>query len=158
MVAFVPLKVTVFSDLVELKLVPVIVTLVPVGPTLGLMPLMVSCSSGSGVTVKEGPVAVCPFVVTFTGPLVAPCGTVTTSLVVEALLIVALVPLNITVFFDFVLLKFLPVIVTFVPTGPFFGLRPVTCTCGMGFWVISKLGPLAVWPFTVTFTGPSVAF
>src|SRR5699024_3202463 len=94
MVAFVPLKVTVFSDLVELKLVPVIVTLVPVGPTLGLMPLMVSCSLGSGVTVKESSVAVCPFAVTFTGPLVAPCGTVTTSLVVEALLIVALVPLN----------------------------------------------------------------
>src|SRR5699024_12010691 len=53
-VASVPLKVTVFSALVALKLVPEMVTVVPTAPSFGLRLVTVSCLSGSGVTIKEG--------------------------------------------------------------------------------------------------------
>jgi len=64
------------------------------------------------VTVKLGPVAVCPPTSTFTGPLVAPEGTVVTSCVVEALVSVASVPLKVTVLLAVVELKLVPVMVT----------------------------------------------
>lgn len=56
-------------------------------------------------------------------PVVAPEGTVTTSCVVDAELMAAVVPLNFTVSCDEVALKFEPVIVTCVPTGPDIGLN-----------------------------------
>ena len=56
-----------------LKFVPLIVTLVPTGPLVGVKLVMV----GAGITVKLFVLlAVPPGVVTLSGPVVAPAGTV----------------------------------------------------------------------------------
>ena len=69
-VAPVPLKATAVAPV---KFVPLIVTLVPTGPLVGVKLVTV----GAGTTVKLlALVAVPPGVVTLTGPLVAPAGTV----------------------------------------------------------------------------------
>ena len=65
-----PLNVT---ALAPVKFVPVIVTLAPVGPLVGVTLVIV----GGNSTVKLlAQVAVPPGVVTLTGPVVAPAGTV----------------------------------------------------------------------------------
>ena len=67
-VAALPLNVTAVAPV---KAVPVIVTLVPTGPPAGVKPAMV------GTTAKfVALTAVPPGVVTLTGPVVAPDGTV----------------------------------------------------------------------------------
>ena len=69
--AVVPLKATLVAPL---KLVPLIVTLVPTGPLLGLKELIVG---GETVTVKLLLLVAVPAgVVTVMGPVVAPLGTV----------------------------------------------------------------------------------
>ena len=66
----VPLKVTAVAPV---KFVPLIVTLVPSGPLVGVKLVIV----GAGITVKLLVlVAVPPGVVTLSGPVVAPAGTV----------------------------------------------------------------------------------
>ena len=68
--AALPLKRT---ALAPVKFVPVIVTPVPTGPLVGVKLAIV----GAGITVKLAAlVAVPPGVVTLTGPVVAPAGTV----------------------------------------------------------------------------------
>jgi len=68
--AALPLKRT---ALAPVKFVPVIVTPVPTGPFGGVKPVIV----GAGMTVKLVTlVAVPPGVVTLTGPVIAPAGTV----------------------------------------------------------------------------------
>ena len=68
--ALTPLNLTAVAPV---KFVPVIVTLVPTGPLAGVKLVIV----GAGMTVKLAAlVAVPPGVVTFTGPVVAPAGTV----------------------------------------------------------------------------------
>ena len=70
-VALVPLKATAVAPV---KFVPLIVTLVPTGPLVGVKPLIVG---GLAVTVKLlALVVVPPAVVTLTGPVVAAAGTV----------------------------------------------------------------------------------
>jgi len=64
------------------------------------------------------PVAVRPPTVTLMVPDVAPAGTGTTNVVAVAVDTVAVVPLNLTVLLALVVLKFVPVIVTTVVTGP----------------------------------------
>ena len=59
---------------------------------------------------------------TVIGPLVAPVGTLTTSLVAPSELMLAGVPLNFTTELE---LNPTPVIVTGVPAGPLLGLKPV---------------------------------
>jgi len=87
-------------------------------------------------------------------PLVAPLGTVATSCVVDADVTLAVVPWNFTVLFAAVALKFAPVIVTDVPTGPLLGLNPEI----VGGPTTVKLLPLvAVSPATVTLIVPVVA-
>ena len=76
------------------------------------------------VTVKLAPLLACPPTVTTTLPVVAPAGTGTTMLVALQLVGVATVPLNVTVLVPCVAPKFVPVIVTEVPTSPEVGLRP----------------------------------
>ena len=67
-VALTPLKVTAVAPV---KFVPLIVTLVPTGPLVGVTLVI------RGATVKLVPlVAVPPGVVTLSGPVVAPAGTV----------------------------------------------------------------------------------
>src|SRR5438067_13283958 len=81
------------TDVAPVKFVPVIVTLVPTGPLVGAKLVMV----GGFVTVNEPVlVAVPPGVVTLSGPVVAPAGTVVWMAVSEVTVKLALVPLNAT--------------------------------------------------------------
>src|SRR5438105_2031825 len=82
------------------------------------------------VTVKRGRVtvklpallAVPPAVVTLTGPVVAPAGTVAVIALAEFTVKFALVPLNFTAVAP---VKFVPLIVTLVPTDPLVGAKLV---------------------------------
>lgn len=75
------------------KFVPVMVTMPPTGPDVGLTLVI----AGGGVTLKETPLLATPPTVTMTFPVVAPVGTKTSILVALQLLAVpAGVPLNVT--------------------------------------------------------------
>lgn len=75
------------------------------------------------VTVKSDVlVAVPPGVVTLMRPVVAPVGTVAVILVAELTMKVAVTPLNLT---EVAPVKFVPLIVTVVPTGPDVGENEV---------------------------------
>src|SRR5205807_1025064 len=144
-VALTPLNDT---DVAPVKLVPLIVTLVPTGPLVGVKLAIV----GGLTTVNElALVAVPPGVVTLSGPVVAPAGTVAWIAVAEVTVKVALTPLNVT---EVAPLKFVPLIVTLVPTGPLVGEKlaivgPLTS--------VNELVVLAVPPGVVTLSGPVVA-
>ena len=114
-VAVVPLKLTVLEPWLDPKEVPVIVTVAPTAPLIGDRVVML------GVTVKPKPLLALPPTVTTTLPLVAPEGTVATIDVGLQPVAVAAVPLNVTVLVPWVGPKFVPVIVTDVPTGPELG-------------------------------------
>src|SRR5262245_33554519 len=88
--AFVPLNLT---ELAPVRFVPVMTTLVPTGPLVGVKLLIV----GEPITVKLlALVAVPPGVVTEIGPVVAPVGTVAVICVAESTVKLAFVPLNLT--------------------------------------------------------------
>jgi len=135
-VAAVPLKVTVLVPCVAPKLVPVIVTDVPIGPEVGDKLVMLGA-----VTVKLTPLLARPPTVTTTLPVVAPKGTAATTLLLLQLVGVAAVPLKVTVLIPCVTPKFDPVIVTDVPIGPEVVERPVMT----GGTVTTKPAPLLVW-------------
>lgn len=118
-VAVVPLKVTVLVPCEAPKFVPVIVTEVPTEPDVGDRLVML------GLAVKGTPLLASPLTVTTTLPVVAPLGSGTTMLVALQLVGVAAVPLNVTVLLPCAEAKFVPVIVTEVPTGPEAGLMLV---------------------------------
>jgi len=86
-------------------------------------------------------------------PVVAPLGTGTTMLVADQLVGVAAVPLKVTVLVPQVAPKFVPLIVTDVPTGPLAGDRLVR----LGAPVTENVSPLLAAPPTVTTTAPLVA-
>ena len=92
-VAGVPLNVTVPEDP---KLLPVIVTAVPTGPEVGDR-LVIWLVVSAAPTVKVTPLLATPPTVTTTFPVVAPVGTDVTMLVEVQLVVVAGVPLNVTV-------------------------------------------------------------
>jgi hypothetical protein len=92
--------------------------------------------------------------VTTTLPVVAPLGTVALMRLALQLVVAAATPLNATVLLPWVLPKFVPVIVTGVPTGPAFGFTLVMLGV-VGFTV--KLTELLTFPLTITVTGPVVA-
>jgi hypothetical protein len=140
-VAVVPLNVTVPE---EPKFSPAIVTDLPTGPDVGDRLLT------TGYAVNNTPLLGTPLTVTTTFPVVAPLGTDATMFVLRQLEVVAAVPLNVTVPVD---PKFVPVIVTDVPTPPKVGERLVML--GVGSTV--KVTPLLAWPPTVTTTLPVVA-
>jgi len=122
-VAAAPLNVTVLVAGVVLKLVPVMMTFVPAAPVSGLIPVTI----GAGRNLNTPPeVAVPPAVVTETVPVLAPGGTVTVSAVAVAAMTLAMAPLNLTALSTALVLNLVPEIVTFAPTGPVFGLKPVT--------------------------------
>ena len=113
------LKVTAVAPV---KFVPLMVTLVPTGPLVGVKPVMV----GAGrVTVKLAVlVAVPTAVVTAIGPVVAPAGTAAVICVADTTVKVGwFVPLKVTAVAP---VRFVPLMVTLVPTGPLVGLKPVT--------------------------------
>jgi hypothetical protein len=109
-VAAVPLKPTAVAPV---KALPVIVTVVPAGPEEGESDETVGRGA---VTVNDPELVPVPAgVVTATGPVVAPLGTVAVMLESETTLNVAAFPLKLT---PVAPVKALPVIVTEVPTGP----------------------------------------
>jgi hypothetical protein len=123
-VAAVVLKVTVLVPCVAPKFAPAIVTAVPTDPDDGVRLVMLG-GGGGDVTVKVIPLLATPFTVTTTFPVVAPLGTGAMMLVPLQLVGVAPVPLNVTVLVPCVAPKFVPPIVTVVPTTPDDGVRLV---------------------------------
>ena len=126
-----------------------IVTDVPAAPDVGDKPL----TFGVGNTVKLVPLLGTPVTVTTTLPVVAPFGTGATIDVALQPVGVAAVPLNVTVLVPCVDTKFVPVIVTDLPTAPEMGDKLLMF--GVGSTV--KLAPLLAIPFTVTTTFPVIA-
>ena len=102
------------------------------------------------VTVKSvALVAVLPPMVTVIFPVVAPAGTVVVIPVVVLAVTTAEVPLNFTALFAGVALKFVPVIVTAVVTGPLVGVKPVIVG-NDGVLTVKSVALVAVFPPTVT--------
>ncbi|HVS31709.1 MAG TPA: hypothetical protein VMS98_09660 [Thermoanaerobaculia bacterium] len=142
-VAVTPLN---FTDVVPLKLLPLILTDAPGAAAAGKNPLIV----GGPEMVKTGPVAVPAGVVTVTGPVVAPAGTV---VAIDVSLLTrndAATPLNATAV---VPLKFVPKMPTEVDGEPDSGKYHVI----VGGPEMVKTGPVAVPAGVVTVTGPVVA-
>ena len=150
-VAVVPLKVTVLVPCVAPKFVPVIVTAVPTGPEVADRLAML----GVGITVKFTPLLAAPLTLTTTFPVVAPAGTDVAMLVALQLVTVAVVPLKVTVLVPCVAPKFVPVIVTAVPTGPEVADR--LAMIGVVDAATVKFTPLLATPPTLTTTFPVVA-
>lgn len=140
-----PLKVT---EVAPVKFVPVIVTCVPTTPLSGEKLTMVG--AGTASTVKfVALVAVPAGVVTAMAPVVAPAGTAATISVAEFTKNEAGTPLKVT---PVAPVKFVPVIVTGVPTGPLPGVKLVIVGAGT-----MKVAPVAVPLDVVTVTGPLLA-
>src|SRR5271169_6862842 len=123
----------------------------PTGPLVGPKPVMVG---GGGVTVKATPLLAWIPTVTTTFPVVAPAGTGTTILVAVQVVTGAVVPLKVTLLVPCEEPKFVPAIVTGVPTGPLVGFKVVIFGAGT---VTVKVTPLLDALLTVTTTLPVVA-
>jgi hypothetical protein len=116
-VAKVPLNRALLVPWLAPKFVPVIVTLVPIGPDVGDNEEIVGVAPG--VTVNETPLLATPLTVTTTLPLVAPAGTGTTMLVaLHDVGVPVMLLLNLTVLVPWVAPKALPAIVTLAPMAP----------------------------------------
>jgi len=144
-----PLIVTLVAPV---KFVPVTVTRVVGGPTVGKKLVIVGGVAGT-VTVKELPVAVPPGVTTLKAPVVAPAGTVALIWVAELTAKFAFRPLNRTAVDP---VKLVPVIVTEVPTGPLVGVKLVIVGRATGTVTVKEL-PVAVPPGVTTLNAPVVA-
>src|SRR5580693_4411986 len=91
------------------------VTCVPTGPDVGDRVVIL----GVGSTVNEEPLLAKPPTVTTMFPVAAPAGTVATiDVAPQLVIVVAAVPLNVTVLVPCVEPKFVPVTVTDTPTPP----------------------------------------
>lgn len=118
-VAAVPPKLT---AVVPMKFVPVMVTVVPLGPVVGVKLVIV----GGRATVKlELLVIELHPNATLMVPVVAPAGTEVVILVAVLAITVAVVPLNVTMLLAGVVLKFVPVMLTVVPGVPNVGENEV---------------------------------
>jgi len=124
------------------------ITVAPTAAPEGLKPEI----EGVGRTLKlDELVTVTPLVVTEIVPSVAPAGTEVVILIAVEAVTTANVPLNLTMLFDGVVLKFVPEIVTIVPTAPSVGSKLVMV--GDGSTV--KFDELEiVTPLVVTMIGP----
>jgi hypothetical protein len=149
-VAVVPLKVTLPLPCVGPKFDPLIVTAAPTIPEVGTRLLML----GAAVTVNVTPLlATPPAAVTTTFPVVAPVGTVATIWLALQLVMVAVVPLKVTLPLPCVGPKFDPAITIEEPTAPVLGVRVAM----LGAAVTVNVTPLLATPLTVTTTLPVVA-
>lgn len=115
---------------VDPKLEPAITTDEPTPPAVGVRLLI------TGNTVKFALLLARPFTVTTTGPVVAPVGTVAVMLVALHAVVLAEVPLNVTVLVDFVAPKLVPAMTTEEPTAPVVGVRLVMVGGGTGSWTV----------------------
>jgi hypothetical protein len=93
----------------------------PTAPVFGVNDVML----GAAVTVNVTPLLLAPETVTTTFPVVAPAGTVAVMLDALQLVVVAVVPLNLTVLDPFVAPKLDPAITMDDPTAPVFGVNDV---------------------------------
>jgi hypothetical protein len=119
-VATAPLKVTVLLPGLDPKLEPAIVTGVPTGPLTGDK-LVIDVG---GFTMKLAPPPGPAAVVTTTFPVVAPPGTTATiDPAVQLVMVVATVPLYVTLLAPCVSPKFVPAMDTVKPTRPLLGVR-----------------------------------
>jgi len=150
-VAVVPLNFTVFVPCAAPKFAPEIVTDAPTTPDAGFRLVMLGAGTG---TVKLTPLLAAPPTITTTFPVVAPAGTGATILPALQLVTVATIPLNFTVLVPCAAPKFVPLIVTGVPTNPVTGFRFVMLGTGT---VTVNAAPLLATPPTVTTTLPVVA-
>jgi hypothetical protein len=149
-VADVPLKLTDPVPCVEPKFVPVIVADAPTAPEVGDTPVML----GAATTVNDTPLLFTPLALTITLPVVAPAGTVATiDVALQLPMVVAVVPLNLTVLVPWVEPKFVPVTVTAAPTAPDVGDKLVM----LGADNTVKLTPALLTPLALTTTLPVVA-
>jgi hypothetical protein len=112
-----PLNETVLAPCVVPKLDPEIVTCVPTGPEVGDSEVIV----GAVATENGRPLLDRPLTVTTTFPVMAPAGTDAVIVVCDQLIGVAVTPLNLTELPVALDPKFVPEIVTVVPTGPELG-------------------------------------
>ena len=96
-------------------------------------------------------VAVPTGVVTLIGPVVAPIGTVASIEMAEVTVKLALTPLNITAVAP---VKFVPLSVTLLPTGPLVGVKLVIVGAGI---TVKLVVLVAVPPGVVTRSDPVVA-
>lgn len=120
-VAVVPLNFTPPLPCDDPKLEPAMTIDDPTAPVLGVRLLML----GAGVTVNVTPLLAVPLTVTTTFPVVAPLGTVAVMLVELKLVMVAGVPLKVTLAFLMLVPKLLPAITMAEPTAPVLGVRLV---------------------------------
>jgi len=150
-VAAVPLNLIVLVPCEAPKLAPVIVTEVPTAPAIGFRLVML----GTAPTVKSTPLLGTPPTSTTTFPVVAPVGTGAVILVLVQFDALGCTPLNVTKLWILPTVgpKFVPVMITFVPTGPAVGLILVIAGAG----VTVKVTPLLATPLTVMTTFPVVA-
>jgi len=147
-----PLKVT---EVAPAKWVPVIVTTVPTGPLVGVKLVIVGVADAA-VTVKLVLLVAVPFeVVTLIGPVVAPLGTSAWIEVSESMLpAVTGTPLKVT---EVAPAKWVPVIVTTVPTGPLVGVKLVIVGVADAAVTVKLVLLVAVPPGVVTLIRPVVA-
>jgi hypothetical protein len=139
-----PLNVTVLVPCVVPKFAPLIATDVPTNPDVGFKLAMLGAGT---VTVKPTPLLATPPTVTTTFPVVAPAGTAAVMLVALQLAGVAAIPLNFTVLVPCVAPKFVPLIVTGVPTNPAVGFRLVILGAGVALFTLTATPALvAVFP------------
>jgi hypothetical protein len=131
------------------KFVPLIVTVVPMGPLVGENDEIVGLAAVVTVNL-ESLVSVPPGVVTEIRPVAAPAGTVAVIFEAETRVNEAVVPANLT---DVAPAKPLPLIVTVVPTGPLVGENEEM----FGSTNTVKSEPLVAVPSAVTLIGPVVA-
>jgi len=151
-IAAVPLKLTEPLPCVAPKFAPAMATSAPTAPAVGDKFVML----GAGTTVKLLPaLATPPAAVTTTLPVVAPVGTVAVMLEAPQLVIVvALVPLKLTLPFPCDGPKFDPAITIDDPTAPVFGVSDEMLGAGV---TVNVTPLLATPPAAVTTTLPVVA-
>ena len=144
-VAAVPLKVTAVAPV---KPLPVMLTDVPGAPEVGVN----EETAGAAVTVNDAVLVPVPAgVVTATGPVVAPVGTVAVIWVPEVTVNVAAVPLKVTAVAP---VKPLPVMLTDVPGAPEVGVNEETAGAAV---TVNDAVLVPVPAGVVTATGPVVA-
>jgi hypothetical protein len=145
-----PLNVTAVAPV---KFVPLSVTVFPTCPLVGVKLVIVGGLTTTTVNALAL-VAVPADVVTLSGPLVAPVGTVAWIVVAEVTVkLAALTPLKVTAVAP---VKFVPLIVTLLPTGSLVGVKLVIVGA-LATTTVNALVLVAVPPGVVTLSDPVVA-
>src|SRR5262245_29566503 len=118
-------------------------TAVPAAPIVGEKALIVGAPVEAVTTKDVALVAEPAGVVTASGPVVAPDGTLTTSCVAVAEVTLAAIPLKVTVFWLAVVLNPVPKSVTELPLDPLLGVNSIN-EASAEFWrAIERVLPTA---------------